>query len=135
MAVVVHHHNKCEFAMGIITAESNKDYILKSLDDVFTQDEVQCVYNRLSIERYQYWANTNLGSRLYLLKRSKDVKRNHLLAKQYAEEALADLIPRRFESLEVTVQQNETGRIELLIEITRLNGQIGKILYFVPVGG
>ncbi|OTG87707.1 hypothetical protein B9T31_04205 [Acinetobacter sp. ANC 4558] len=121
--------------MGIITAESNKDYILKSLDDVFTQDEVQCVYNRLSIERYQYWANTNLGSRLYLLKRSKDVKRNHLLAKQYAEEALADLIPRRFESLEVTVQQNETGRIELLIEITRLNGQIGKILYFVPVGG
>lgn len=121
--------------MGIITAESNKDYVLQSLDDIFTKDEIQCIYNRLSIERGRYWANANLGSRLYLLKRSKDVKRNHLLAQQYAEEALIDLIPNRFEELEVTVEQNEIGRIELLIEITRLNRQISKILYFVPVGG
>lgn len=121
--------------MGRITAESNKDYQLQSLDDIFSHDELQCVYNRLSIERFRYWANPNLGSRLYLLKRSKDVQRNRLLAKQYAEEALEDLVPSRFESLDVYVQQNETSRIELTIELTRLNGETGKILYFVPVGG
>lgn len=121
--------------MGKITAESNKDYQLQSLDDVFSKDELQCVYNRLSIERFRYWANPNLGSRLYLLKRSKDVHRNRLLAKQYAEEALADLIPSRFESLEVYVQQKEKSRIELTIELTRLNSEVGSILYFVPVGG
>ena len=120
--------------MAVIHLE-NKDYELQSLDDVFTQDEIQCVLHRLQIERFRYWANPNLGSRLYLLKRSKDVRRNHLLAKQYAEEALADLIPNRFESLEVYVQQKEKSRIELTIELTRLNGEVGSILYFVPVGG
>ena len=120
--------------MAVILSE-NKDYELQSLDDVFTQDEIQCVLHRLQIERFRYWANPNLGSRLYLLKRSKDVRRNHLLAKQYAEEALEDLVPGRFLDLNVSVQNSEVGRIDLLIEVTRLNGQIGKILYFVPVGG
>ena len=120
--------------MAVIHSE-NKDYELQSLDDVFTQDEIQCVLHRLQIERSRYWANPNLGSRLDLLKRSKDVRRNHLLAKQYAEEALEDLVPGRFLDLNVSVQNSEVGRIDLLIEVTRLNGQIGKILYFVPVGG
>ena len=120
--------------MAVIHSE-NKDYELQSLDDAFTLDDIQCVLHRLRIERFKYWADSNLGSRLYLLRRSKDLRRNHLLAKQYAEEALIDLIPERFETLQVSVQNNEVSRIELLIEITRLNGQIGKILYFVPVGG
>ena len=120
--------------MAVIHSE-NKDYELQSLDDVFTQDEIQCVLHRLQIERFRYWANPNLGSRLYLLKRSKDVRRNHLLAKQYAEEALEDLVPDRFDSIVVSASQSERSRVDLVIDITRLTGESQKISYFVPVGG
>jgi uncharacterized protein YerC len=37
--------------MAVIHSE-NKDYELQSLDDVFTQDEIQCVLHRLQIERF-----------------------------------------------------------------------------------
>ena len=120
--------------MAVIHSE-NKDYELQSLDDVFTQDEIQCVLHRLQIERFRYWANPNLGSRLYLLKRSKDVRRNHLLAKQYAEEALEDLVPSRFESIVVLATQSEKSRVDLTINTVSITGESQKILYFVPVGG
>lgn len=120
--------------MAAINLET-KDYVLLSLDATFVNDDVQCVCQRLGIHRGKYWANSKLGSRLFTLSRSKDLPRNLLLAKQYAEEALEDLVPERFLDLNVSVQNSEVGRIDLLIEVTRLNGQIGKILYFVPVGG
>lgn len=119
--------------MGIINLES-KDYVLLSLDAAFVNDDVQCVCQRLNIHRGKYWANPNLGSRFYLLKRSKDLPRNILLAKQYAEEALLDLVPSRFESITVSAFQSEKSRIDLAIDVTRLTGESQKILYFVPVG-
>lgn len=119
--------------MGIINLES-KDYVLLSLDAAFVNDDVQCVCQRLNIHRGKYWANSNLGSRFYLLKRSKDLLRNVLLAKQYAEEALLDLVPSRFESITVSAFQSEKSRIDLAIDVTRLTGESQKILYFVPVG-
>ncbi|MBJ9952171.1 phage GP46 family protein [Acinetobacter bereziniae] len=120
--------------MGLISLE-NKDYVLLSLDAAFGQDDVQCVCQRLNIHRGKYWANPNLGSRLYLLKRAKDLKRNVLLAKQYAEEALLDLVPSRFQSIIVTATQSEKNRVNLIIDATRLSGQKQTIQYFVPVGG
>ena len=74
--------------MATIDLES-KDYVLLSLDAAFVNDDVQCVCQRLGIHRGKYWANPKIGSRLFTLNRSKDLPRNLLLAKQYAEEALA----------------------------------------------
>lgn len=120
--------------MATIDLES-KDYVLLSLDAAFINDDVQCVCQRLGIHRGKYWANKNLGSRLYLLSRSKDLPRNLLLAKQYAEEALEDLVPSRFESIAVSAKQSEKSRVDLIIDAVRITGESQKIMYFVPVGG
>ena len=120
--------------MATINLET-KDYVLLSLDAAFGSDDVQCVCQRLGIHRGKYWANPNLGSRLYLLKRSKDLTRNILLAKQYAEEALLDLVPLRFESITVSAKQSEKSRVDLIIDAVRITGESQKIMYFVPVGG
>ena len=120
--------------MTVINLET-KDYVLTSLDEAFNDDVVQAVCMRLNIHRGKYWGNPNLGSRFHTFRRSKDVPRMLLLAKQYAEEALSDLIPSKLDSFSVSVKQNAVSRIDLDIEITRLTGQTQKISYFVPVGG
>lgn len=120
--------------MGIINLE-NKDYVLLSLDAAFGQDDVQCICQRLNIHRAKYWADPKLGSRLYLLKRAKDLTRNVLLAKQYAEEALFDLVPTRFQAISVHASQKQKSRVDLAIDVIRLSGQKQTIQYFVPVGG
>ena len=96
---------------------------------------MQCVCQRLGIHRGKYWANPKLGSRLFTLNRSKDLPRNLLLAKQYAEEALEDLVPSRFESIAVLATQSEKSRVDLMIDAVSITGESQKILYFVPVGG
>ena len=120
--------------MGTINLET-KDYVLTSLDAAFNDDVVQAVCLRLNIHRGKYWADPNLGSRLYLLRRSKDVPRMLQIVKQYAEEALADLVPARLQSLIVSATQSIKSRIDLSIEITRLTGERQTIQYFVPIGG
>lgn len=112
-----------------------RDYIIQSLNQKFDDDVIQAIIMRLSIHRGKYWANNKLGSRLYLLKRSKDVQRNKLLAKQYAMEALEDLVPNRLEKIDISALNQEQSQIDLNIEITQLNGEKKKITYFVPVGG
>ena len=112
-----------------------KDYVLMSLDAAFINDDVQCVCQRLNIHRGKYWADPNLGNRFYLLKRSKDLARNVLLAKQYAEEALFDLVPGRFQSIVVNATQSAKSRVDLAIDVIRLTGDKQTIQYFVPVGG
>ena len=112
-----------------------RDYVIESLTQNFEVSLVKAVIIRLLTHRGKYWANPNLGSRFYLLRRSKDVPRNLLLAEQYAFEALEDLLDSRVEDIEITATQNEKSRIDLLIEITQLTGEKQTILYFVPVGG
>ena len=120
--------------MAAINLET-KDYVLLSLDATFVNDDVQCVCQRLGIHRGKYWANPKLGSRLFTLSSSKDLPRNLLLAKQYAEEALEDLVPSRFESIDVLATQSEKSRVDLTIDAVSITGESQKILYFVPVGG
>lgn len=120
--------------MATINLE-NKDYVLNSLDAVFAQDEVQAICMRLAIHRRKYWANKNLGSRFYTIKRSKDVPRMVGLVKQIADEALQDLVPSRFDSIHCTAYQKIKSRIELDIEAVRLTGEKQTIQYFVAVGG
>lgn len=112
-----------------------KDYVLLSLDAAFQHNDIESVCMRLGIHRGKYWANPNLGSRFYKLKRSKDVSRNVLLAKQYAEEALDDLVPDRFESIDVNASQKIRSQVDLTIDATRISGERMTIMYFVPVGG
>ena len=50
------------------------------------------VYLRLMTPLGSYWADPTLGSRLHELQREKDVSRVAVLARQYAEEALAPLV-------------------------------------------
>ncbi|MCU4378284.1 phage GP46 family protein [Acinetobacter haemolyticus] len=120
--------------MGNINLET-KDYVLTSLDAAFNDDVVQVVCQRLNIHRGRYWADPNLGSRFYTLKRSKDVPRMLQIVKQYAEEALTDLVPDRLQALVVSTTQSVKSRIDLQIEITRLTGEKQTIPYFVSVGG
>lgn len=120
--------------MGNINLET-KDYVLTSLDAAFNDDVVQVVCQRLNIHRGRYWADPNLGSRFYTLKRSKDVPRMLQIVKQYAEEALTDLVPSRLQALVVSTTQSVKSRIDLQIEITRLTGEKQTIPYFVSVGG
>lgn len=120
--------------MATIDLET-KDYVLTSLDEAFNDDVVQVVCQRLSIHRGKYWRDPLLGSRLYTLRRSKDVPRMLALAKQYADEALSDLLPDRLSAITTTASQSAPSQIDLQIEITLLSGTQQTIQYFVPVGG
>lgn len=113
----------------------SKDYVPASLESDFSQDDVEVIKTRLTMHRGKWWRNKNLGSRLYQLAGSKDVKRNIRLAKQYADEALQDLVPARFLNIEVSAAQNESSRIDLKIEVTTLTGHKQNIIHFVQVGG
>ena len=111
-----------------------KDYVIASLDEAFTQNDVQAICQRLNIHRAKYWAKPNLGSQFYKLKRSKDVPRMLQLVEQYADEALGDLVPSRVSDLDITASQTVQSRIDLSIEVTLLTGKKQTIPYFVAVG-
>ena len=113
---------------------NTRDYVLISLDAAFVPDLEQAVFMRLNMHRGKYWANPSLGSRFYLLKRAKDVSRNVLLCKQYADEALEDLVPDRAASIVTMATQTIQSRVDLHIAITHLSGEQQTILYHVPVG-
>lgn len=95
------------------------------------------VYVRLQTPRGGYWADPRLGSRLHELAREKDVARVRVLARQYAEEALAPLVrDKRAKSVTVTTEdtpKDETGsgRMLLHIEVTDNTGK--KSTYRYPV--
>ena len=76
------------------------------------------VYLRLQTPLGSWWADTSLGSRLHELARSKDVSRIHILAEQYAAQALQPLIDTgRARSVTVTSEQPHDGRCLLRITV------------------
>ncbi|MEQ1412259.1 phage GP46 family protein [Acinetobacter indicus] len=113
----------------------NKDYVLPSLNSAFTQDDIQSVLICLYQHRGQHFATPDQGSYLYKLRRSKDVERNKVLARQYAQQALEHMVPNRFRDIQVMAERKEQSRIDLTITLTKLSGQAQIIHYFVPVGG
>ena len=81
------------------------------------------VYLRLQTPLGGYWADATLGSRLHELQRMKDVPRMSVLAKQYAEQALAPIVADgRAVSVEVTTYQPGKGWLILVIEVTAASG-------------
>lgn len=82
------------------------------------------VYLRLMTPLGSYWADPLLGSRLHELAREKDLPRKGVLARQYAEQALAPLVSDgRALSVVVTVEQPLDGRLYLLIVVTAASGE------------
>ena len=86
------------------------------------------VYLRLMTPVGSYWADPLLGSKLHLLQRMKDLARVEILARQYAEQALAPILAdARATAIVVTTQRvkaaDATGRLNLLIEVTDAGGK------------
>lgn len=81
------------------------------------------VYLRLMTPLGSYWADLTLGSRLHELERELDVSRVRILAKQYAEQALATLMPERARSISVTASQLQKGWCELHVQVVDNTGQ------------
>jgi len=90
-------------------------------------------YLRLSVPLGSYWADKTLGSRLHELQREKDLARVAMLAKQYAEQALAPIIADgRATSITVSTEQPHNGRLHLLIEVIAASGET--LTFKHPIG-
>lgn len=82
------------------------------------------VYLRLMTPLGSWWADPTLGSRLHELERELDLARVRLLAKQYAEQALAGLVKEvRARSVTVTATQARAGWCDLLVAVVDETGQ------------
>lgn len=89
-------------------------------------------YMRLEIPLGSYWADVTLGSRLHELQREKDVARVAMLARQYAEQALAPILANgRATQINVSTERLP-GRLNLLIEVHAASGETLTFKY--PVG-
>ncbi len=78
---------------------------------------------RLEIPLGSYWADKTLGSRLHELQREKDLSRVAMLAKQYAEQALAPILADgRATQINVSTERMP-GRLNLLIEVLAASGE------------
>ncbi|WP_304169939.1 phage GP46 family protein [Lonsdalea britannica] len=92
------------------------------------------IYIRIMTPLGSYWASPNVGSKLHLLSREKDVSRVYTLARQYTEEALQPLIDDgRAISITVTTEKWKSGWLFLLVEVVSALGQQNTFKYPVRV--
>lgn len=89
-----------------------------------TNSLANAVYLRLMTPLGSWWGDPTLGSRLHELERELDVTRVRVLAKQYAEQALAPLVDSgRARSVTVTAAHPRNGWCELLVGVIDATGQ------------
>ena len=89
------------------------------------------VYLRLMTPLGTYWADPAMGSRLHELQRQKDLGRVAVLAKQYAEQALASiLVDGRASAIDVSTE-SQPNRLALLIVVTAASGE--RLVFNHPV--
>jgi len=92
------------------------------------------VYLRLMTPLGSWWADPSFGSRLHELTREKDVTRFHVLARQYAEQALHALIDDgRARSIVVQARRLHPGMAELHVRVDDASGQEQVFRYPVKV--
>lgn len=83
------------------------------------------VYIRIMTPLGSWWAAPEVGSRLHELRREKDLSRVGKLAKQYAEDALKQLLTDgRATAITVTTEQPHNGWLNLDIEVTDATGNV-----------
>ena len=113
---------------------TTKDYTGQRIKNL-----MNAVFIRLDTPLGSWWADPTIGSRLHELQRNKDLTRIRVLAKQYAEQALAPLVrDGRAKSVTVTTQtpakdQTGGGRCLLLIDVVDLTGNRESYEYPVRV--
>lgn len=101
-----------DFAIAISGATGQMTY--ESIDDIANN-----VWLSLFTPRGSFFQDPNFGSRLYLLRRSKNTARKAALAKSYCLEALQWLLDSgRATALDVVIEQDS-------VDISRLNARIG----------
>lgn len=99
-----------------------------------TDNLANAVYLRLMTPLGSYWADPTLGSRLHELQREKDVSRVAVLARQYAEEALAPLVKDgRANSVTVSTLRQQPGWLELYIKVEDASGRVQRFQHPVRV--
>lgn len=92
------------------------------------------VYLRLTVPLGSYWADPSLGSRLYQLRRLKDLERNKTLAIQYTREALQPLIDdKRADQIDVDATWSHDGRIELAGAVYQAGRTVATFQHYVKV--
>lgn len=90
------------------------------------------VYLRLMTPLGSYWPDATFGSRLHELQREKDLPRVAVLARQYAEQALAPiLLDGRATAIEISTVRPGNGRLHLQIEVTAASGE--RLTFHHPV--
>ncbi|MDP3871312.1 MAG: phage GP46 family protein [Methyloversatilis sp.] len=81
------------------------------------------VWLRIMTPLGSWWARPEVGSRLHELQRQKALPRIAVLAEQYAEAALADLVrDGRAQSVSARAQING-GRVDLTVEVIDSTGR------------
>ncbi|TCS38473.1 phage gp46-like protein [Paucimonas lemoignei] len=97
------------------------------------RDLSNAIYLRITVPLGSYWADKTLGSKLYKLRRAKDVERNKRLAIQWAKEALQPLIDdKRADSIEVDAQWAHDGRLQLVCQVYQ-GEQVTAFSHYVKV--
>ena len=82
------------------------------------------IYLRLMVPLGSWWADIALGSRLHELAREKDLPRVAVLARQYAQSALAPILADgRARSIDIATEQPRTGRLHLRIDVLAAGGE------------
>lgn len=112
--------------MDAFISPDSRDYLLEA--GMAQRDPAgglaNACYLRLITPLGSYWADAALGSRLHELQREKDVARVALLAKQYAEQALAPILADgRATQINVSTERPGNGRLSLMIEVAAASGE------------
>jgi phage gp46-like protein len=114
--------------------EQRLDPLTGDYDGTLCNDLSNAIYLRITTPRGSYWGNPNLGSRLHLLRRAKDVERNKTLAIQYAKEALQDLLTdKRADSIDIDAVWAHDGRLQLQGEVYQNGVQVATFNHYVRV--
>lgn len=114
--------------------DSRLDPATGDYDRTRIADLSNAAYLRLTVPLGSYWADPELGSKLHLLRRLKDVERNRMLAIQYTREALQPLIDtKRADQVDVDAVWNHDGRLELAGTIYQAGVAVALFQHYVKV--
>lgn len=97
-------------------------------------DLSNAVYLRIMVPLGSYWADPALGSKLYLLRRAKDLARNARLAVQYTREALQPLLDdKRADRIDVDSTWAHDGRLQLFGQVYQGGAKVASFSHYVQV--
>lgn len=92
------------------------------------------VYLRIMTPLGSWWCDPTLGSKLHLLRRSKDLQRIQPIAEAYTREALQALIDsKRAVSVQVVSEWRHDGMLRLATTIMQAGGVAQSFEHFVRV--